>query len=109
MALETVDRAVSPLISTCILAFTLFSLFAILGMQLFSGKFWSCTDPRLNTKAECTGISDEGIVRAWVNAEFNFDWYGSALLSCFVIASRDKWDRSNEDLQLVSLAAYAML
>lgn len=43
-----------------------FIIFAILGLQLFCGKFYSCNDGSVPDKAACTGTyvdPDTGLVR----------------------------------------------
>ena len=87
-------------------------LFAVLGVSLFRGKYYGCTDelvqdPRpyenlttaetlLAWRAACTGNgthyrSGLPIVREWVNSPSNFDDIFSAMLTLFEVMSLDNW------------------
>jgi hypothetical protein len=80
-----------------VIAFGLFEfvIFGILGVQLFGGKFWRCTDPSVGHMNECVGMfqSTDGVAaqRKWVNAVYNFDHIFQAMMSLFVVATMDKW------------------
>lgn len=59
-------------------------------LQLFKGAFFYCEGANIKTvrnKSECLAI--EGNV--WVNRKYNFDDLGKALMSLFVLSSRDGW------------------
>ena len=77
--------------------FGLFQLvvFGILGVQLFQGKFWRCTDPSATHLDECVGtfVGPDGTTgeRLWVNPVFNFDHIGRAMLTLFVVTTMDGW------------------
>ena len=107
-------------------------VFAILGVQLFSGKFWRCTDATVTRRDECVGTyvdANDGAIwlgrapegeggaggfdsvarfgdfaafhgyegggfakpRLWVNPVYNFDNFGNAALSLFVMTTADRW------------------
>ena len=72
-----------------------FVIFGILGVQLFGGKFWRCTDGSVGHVDQCSGafIGADGVssTRAWVNPVYNFDHVGQAMMSLFVIATMDGW------------------
>jgi hypothetical protein len=90
-------------VMTLILIFWL--IFAILGVSLFKGKLYSCSDPAVESMEECLGnytVSDDGSTTAdrnyWVNNPgFNFD---STLLS---VLSFRTW--ASEHLQCSLLAS----
>ncbi|WIA07983.1 hypothetical protein OEZ85_007455 [Tetradesmus obliquus] len=68
-----------------------FLIFAILGVQLFHGKFWSCNDTSVAGKDECFGtyINADGleVARMWSNAPYTFDHLGMAMVSLFITAT----------------------
>ncbi|WIA28050.1 hypothetical protein OEZ86_010635 [Tetradesmus obliquus] len=68
-----------------------FLIFAILGVQLFHGKFWSCNDTSVAGKDECFGtyITADGleVARMWSNAPYTFDHLGMAMVSLFITAT----------------------
>ena len=68
-------------------------IFAVLGLQLFSGRFYSCNDATVAGKAECTGtfLNDMGeeVSRIWSRPFFNFDSFGNSLFALFVCSTLD--------------------
>lgn len=59
-------------------------------IQLFKGTFFHCEGPNIKhvrDKKEC--LADKK--NAWVNQKYNFDDLGKALMSLFVLSSRDGW------------------
>ena len=83
------------------------AVFAILGMQLYSGKLASCTDPTVPVREQCmeaarrqlkggngNGGHEKGVETIrWVNPRFgSFDDFGSGMLLLFIMASGDEWE-----------------
>ncbi|XP_021514163.1 voltage-dependent L-type calcium channel subunit alpha-1F isoform X3 [Meriones unguiculatus] len=76
-------------------------MFACIGVQLFKGKFYSCTDEAKHTLKECKGsflIYPDGDVsrplvreRLWVNSDFNFDNVLSAMMALFTVSTFEGW------------------
>ncbi|CAJ0915153.1 unnamed protein product [Ranitomeya imitator] len=62
----------------------------ILGiLRLFKGKFYSCEGPdirNVTNRSECVGPRNK-----WVRRKYNFDNLGQALMSLFVLSSKDGW------------------
>lgn len=59
-------------------------------MQLFKGAFYYCEGPMLDgvqTREDCEKDSRN----TWVNQKYNFDNLGQALMSLFVLSSKDGW------------------
>jgi len=59
-------------------------------VQLFKGTFFHCEGPNIKhvrDKTEC--LADKK--NTWVNQKYNFDDLGKALMSLFVLSSRDGW------------------
>lgn len=57
--------------------------------QLFKGTFFYCKGDitkDVRNKTDCTSQGFE-----WVNQKYNFDDLGKALMSLFVLSSRDGW------------------
>lgn len=58
--------------------------------QLFKGAFYYCEGPdikNVRNKTDC--LSDKR--NSWVNRKYNFDDLGKALMSLFVLSSKDGW------------------
>lgn len=72
-------------------------IFAILGMQLFSGTMASCDDPRILSEAECVGYIEIGpngtpVPLQWANPSIgSFDDFGEAMRLLYVMSSADDW------------------
>ncbi|XP_066212111.1 voltage-dependent L-type calcium channel subunit alpha-1F isoform X4 [Saccopteryx leptura] len=76
-------------------------MFACIGVQLFKGKFYSCTDEAKHTPQECKGsflVYPDGDVsrplvreRLWVNSDFNFDNVLSAMMALFTVSTFEGW------------------
>lgn len=77
-----------------VLAFTLaiFSVFGVVGVQMFRGRFASCNSP-VDSNIYCVGtdFSQAMILspRVWSNPGFHFDNFPSALLSLFIVSTFD--------------------
>ena len=72
------------------LALMVISVFGILGVQLWAGKLWTCSDPDGET---LFGIDINSCVEpnVWANADMHFDNIGSAILTLFEVASLELW------------------
>ena len=60
--------------------------------QLFKGLFFYCDGPdvvaqNITNKVECLQYEDN----RWINQKYNFDNLGGALMSLFVLSSKDGW------------------
>ncbi|XP_075923076.1 voltage-dependent L-type calcium channel subunit alpha-1D isoform X3 [Petromyzon marinus] len=76
-------------------------IFACVGVQLFKGTFYSCTDEAKHTPADCKGhfiVYKDGDVnqpltkrRVWQNNEFNFDDVLSGMLTLFTVSTFEGW------------------
>ena len=91
-------------------------VFAILGLQLFSGSFGSCSDPSITLASECVEPEPEpeagaaavahrmlkgggghsthaGLGTVWLNPAFgSFDSFGSAMLLLYIMSTGDGWE-----------------
>ncbi|XP_073498442.1 voltage-dependent L-type calcium channel subunit alpha-1F [Phyllobates terribilis] len=76
-------------------------MFACIGVQLFKGKFYSCTDEAKHGPEECKGtfiVYKEGDVthptvreRIWHNSDFNFDNVLSGMMALFTVSTFEGW------------------
>ncbi|XP_072576860.1 voltage-dependent L-type calcium channel subunit alpha-1D isoform X8 [Vulpes vulpes] len=76
-------------------------MFACIGVQLFKGKFYRCTDEAKSNPEECRGLFilykdgdvDNPVVREriWQNSDFNFDNVLSAMMALFTVSTFEGW------------------
>ncbi|XP_077020884.1 voltage-dependent T-type calcium channel subunit alpha-1G isoform X5 [Tamandua tetradactyla] len=89
LVVETLMSSLKPIGNIVVICCAFFIIFGILGVQLFKGKFFVCQgeDTRnITNKSDCTKASYR-----WVRHKYNFDNLGQALMSLFVLASKDGW------------------
>uniref|UniRef100_A0A3Q2VBK8 Voltage-dependent L-type calcium channel subunit alpha n=1 Tax=Haplochromis burtoni TaxID=8153 RepID=A0A3Q2VBK8_HAPBU len=94
VAIRTIGNIV---IVTTLLQF----MFACIGVQLFKGKFFYCTDNSKQTQAECRGsfiTYKDGDVgkpdkapRVWENSDFNFDDVLQGMMALFAVSTFEGW------------------
>ena len=63
-------------------------------MQLFAGKFWSCTDNTVANVKECVGFDNSTgvpVAREWKNHHMNFDNFVQSYLTLFQVATLELW------------------
>ncbi|XP_060135982.1 voltage-dependent L-type calcium channel subunit alpha-1C isoform X15 [Zootoca vivipara] len=94
VAIRTIGNIV---IVTTLLQF----MFACIGVQLFKGKLYSCTDSSKQTEAECRGnfitykdgeVSQPIILaRSWENSKFDFDNVLTAMMALFTVSTFEGW------------------
>uniref|UniRef100_A0A3P9D0T5 Voltage-dependent L-type calcium channel subunit alpha n=1 Tax=Maylandia zebra TaxID=106582 RepID=A0A3P9D0T5_9CICH len=76
-------------------------MFACIGVQLFKGKFYRCTDDAKSSPDECKGTyilynnGDTALPmvkeRIWYNSEFNFDNVLMAMMALFTVSTFEGW------------------
>uniref|UniRef100_A0A7N6ASD9 Voltage-dependent T-type calcium channel subunit alpha n=1 Tax=Anabas testudineus TaxID=64144 RepID=A0A7N6ASD9_ANATE len=89
LVVETLMSSLKPIGNIVVICCAFFIIFGILGVQLFKGKFFICQgeDVRnITNKSDCVQASYK-----WVRHKYNFDNLGQALMSLFVLASKDGW------------------
>uniref|UniRef100_A0A3P8QKD3 Voltage-dependent T-type calcium channel subunit alpha n=1 Tax=Astatotilapia calliptera TaxID=8154 RepID=A0A3P8QKD3_ASTCA len=89
LVVETLMSSLKPIGNIVVICCAFFIIFGILGVQLFKGKFFICQgeDVRnITNKSDCLQASNK-----WVRHKYNFDNLGQALMSLFVLASKDGW------------------
>ncbi|XP_053687605.1 voltage-dependent T-type calcium channel subunit alpha-1G [Sabethes cyaneus] len=90
LVVQTLLSSLRPIGNIVLICCTFFIIFGILGVQLFKGTFFYCEGENIKgvkNKQDCKAI--EGNV--WINRKYNFDDLGKALMSLFVLSSRDGW------------------
>uniref|UniRef100_A0A8C5BJC2 Voltage-dependent L-type calcium channel subunit alpha-1C n=1 Tax=Gadus morhua TaxID=8049 RepID=A0A8C5BJC2_GADMO len=94
VAIRTIGNIV---IVTSLLQF----MFACIGVQLFKGKFFFCSDTSKQTNAECSGyyilykdgdvLKPERAKREWENSAFNFDNVLQGMMALFAVSTFEGW------------------
>ncbi|XP_076301495.1 ca[2+]-channel protein alpha[[1]] subunit T isoform X2 [Lasioglossum baleicum] len=90
LVVQTLLSSLRPIGNIVLICCTFFVIFGILGVQLFKGAFYYCDGPdikNVRNKTDCQ--ADKRNV--WLNRKYNFDDLGKALMSLFVLSSRDGW------------------
>ncbi|KAF3426148.1 hypothetical protein E2986_05217 [Frieseomelitta varia] len=90
LVVQTLLSSLRPIGNIVLICCTFFVIFGILGVQLFKGAFYYCEGPdikNVRNKTDC--LEDKRNV--WLNRKYNFDDLGKALMSLFVLSSRDGW------------------
>uniref|UniRef100_A0A8W4F787 Voltage-dependent T-type calcium channel subunit alpha n=1 Tax=Sus scrofa TaxID=9823 RepID=A0A8W4F787_PIG len=89
LVVETLISSLKPIGNIVLICCAFFIIFGILGVQLFKGKFYHClgVDTRnITNRSDCVAANYR-----WVHHKYNFDNLGQALMSLFVLASKDGW------------------
>ena len=112
LVVQTLLSSLKPIGNIVLICCTFFIIFGILGVQvfylfnliyfrglpyfyffqLFKGIFYYCEGPDagwVKNKTQCLEHSGNG--NRWVNHKYNFDNLGQALMSLFVLSSKDGW------------------
>ncbi|XP_077590077.1 voltage-dependent T-type calcium channel subunit alpha-1I-like isoform X2 [Stigmatopora nigra] len=89
LVVETLITSLKPIGNIVLICCAFFIIFGILGVQLFKGKFFYCLGvdvKNITNKSDCLQANYK-----WVHHKYNFDNLGQALMSLFVLASKDGW------------------
>ncbi|XP_077360073.1 voltage-dependent T-type calcium channel subunit alpha-1G isoform X13 [Festucalex cinctus] len=89
LVVETLMSSLKPIGNIVVICCAFFIIFGILGVQLFKGKFFVCQGEdvkNITNRSDCLQASYR-----WVRHKYNFDNLGQALMSLFVLASKDGW------------------
>ncbi|KAL8580522.1 hypothetical protein ACOMHN_054677 [Nucella lapillus] len=88
-------------VSNILIVYILFQyIFAVIAVQLFSGRFFYCTDESKTTRDECQGqyfeyggSSDVPTVkdRMWLRQDFHYDDIINAMLTLFTVTTGEGW------------------
>uniref|UniRef100_A0A673GDZ6 Voltage-dependent L-type calcium channel subunit alpha n=1 Tax=Sinocyclocheilus rhinocerous TaxID=307959 RepID=A0A673GDZ6_9TELE len=69
-------------------------MFACIGVQLFKGKFYRCTDEAKNTPEQCKYVIFHHPMvkeRIWINSDFNFDNVLMGMMALFTVSTFESW------------------
>uniref|UniRef100_A0A8C2PT30 Voltage-dependent T-type calcium channel subunit alpha n=1 Tax=Cyprinus carpio TaxID=7962 RepID=A0A8C2PT30_CYPCA len=89
LVVETLITSLKPIGNIVLICCAFFIIFGILGVQLFKGKFYygvGLDVKNITNKSDCLSANYR-----WVHHKYNFDNLGQALMSLFVLASKDGW------------------
>ncbi|KAF7646391.1 hypothetical protein LDENG_00188330, partial [Lucifuga dentata] len=89
LVVETLITSLKPIGNIVLICCAFFIIFGILGVQLFKGKFYYCVGldlKNVTNKSDCLAANYR-----WIHHKYNFDNLGQALMSLFVLASKDGW------------------
>uniref|UniRef100_A0A4W5JZJ6 Voltage-dependent L-type calcium channel subunit alpha n=1 Tax=Hucho hucho TaxID=62062 RepID=A0A4W5JZJ6_9TELE len=65
-------------------------IFSCIGVQLFKGKFYTCSDPSKMT--EENNLQEMVLAsREWINSDFNFDNVLNGMLALFTVSTFEGW------------------
>ncbi|GIY71696.1 muscle calcium channel subunit alpha-1 [Caerostris darwini] len=98
---QCVIVAVKTIGNIMLVTFLLNFMFGVIGVQLFKGKFFSCTDDSKLFEKDCKGqhiIYQGGDItkptieeRKWDRYKFNFDDVAKAMLTLFTVSTFEGW------------------
>jgi hypothetical protein len=103
LVVQTLISSLKPIGNIVLICCTFFIIFGILGVQLFkgmcathltthpppAGMMWHCVGENVEEIVNKTQCDEAGY--KWQNQRYNFDNLGQALMSLFVLASKDGW------------------
>ncbi|KAI6201313.1 Voltage-dependent calcium channel T type alpha-1 [Aphelenchoides besseyi] len=90
LVVMTLISSLKPIGNIVLICCTFFIIFGILGVQLFKGMMYHCVGAdiaNVTTRADCEADPRN----KWTNQRYNFDNLGQALMSLFVLSSKDGW------------------
>ena len=103
LVLTSLLGSVPWIANVLVLGFLLFWIFAIVGVSLFKGSFYECSDPSVTELGRCVGSFNQTAndlfgnpymyvdSRVWRSRGSGFDHLGEAMFTLFSIAVKDGW------------------
>ncbi|XP_055999821.1 muscle calcium channel subunit alpha-1-like isoform X18 [Ostrea edulis] len=98
---QCVIVAVRTIYNILLVTFLLQFMFAVIGVQLFKGRFYGCSDKSKLTESECrgqyidypTGEINQAMIkeREWTNNPLNYDNVPEAMLTLFAVSTFEGW------------------
>ncbi|XP_063733054.1 voltage-dependent T-type calcium channel subunit alpha-1I-like [Eleginops maclovinus] len=89
LAVDALITSIKPIGNIVFICCAFFFFYGILGVQLFKGKFYHCVGQdtkNITNKSDCLSAN-----YLWEQKRFNFDSLPQALMSLFVMHSKDGW------------------
>ncbi|XP_026806613.1 sodium channel protein para-like isoform X1 [Rhopalosiphum maidis] len=88
-------QAIPSIFNVLLVCLIFWLIFAIMGVQLFAGKYYKCVDPKDGKTLNHEIIPDKNVCIAemykWENSKMNFDHVGNAYLCLFQVATFNGW------------------
>ncbi|XP_046400026.1 sodium channel protein para-like [Ischnura elegans] len=94
VVVDTLMRSTPSILKLLVVCSIFWLIFAIMGVQLFAGKFFKCVDENGTVLSyQYTSDRNECLTKnyAWENSAMNFDHIGNAFLCLFQVASFKGW------------------
>ncbi|XP_023562395.1 sodium channel protein type 7 subunit alpha isoform X2 [Octodon degus] len=99
VVVRTLIKTTLPTWNVFLVCFIIWLSFSVLGVQIFAGKFYACTDQLTGeilpasevwNRNQCESlVSNESL--SWKNAQLNFDNVGNGFLSLLQVATFNGW------------------
>ncbi|MDC0510864.1 ion transporter [bacterium] len=87
---DALVSSIGAVSATLFLAAFFFVVFAILGTNMFMGRFQICTADESLNKADCVALAGNG-TSTWSNREMHFDDIFSSLQTLFMVSTSEGW------------------
>lgn len=91
VVVDAIFKCLPAFFNIALVTWLVYLVFAIMGVQLWAGKFWYCTDGDVDFVHQCNGTMADGTVREWKNKPLNFDDVLQAQLTLYEVASLEIW------------------
>ncbi|KAF6033847.1 hypothetical protein EB796_007845 [Bugula neritina] len=98
---QCVIVAIKTIGNILLVSFLLNFMFSVMGVQMFNGTFYRCSDRTKVTEVECKGYyvgykdgqinRPEKLERTWTNYKFHYDNVFSAMLTLFTVQTFEGW------------------
>lgn len=90
---QTLFLSLRPVFHTFLICYAFLIIFGVFGVKLFKGTFYFCAGENLSDYRNVRNRTDclAKMGNYWMNENFNFNDFGVAKLSLFVLLSRDGW------------------
>lgn len=86
LVFKAIIESITAIANVLVVVLLIWLIFAILGVSLFAGKFYSCSNTHLTSREDC---EDYGYT--WVNSQIHFDNVAAALLTLFTLSTLEGW------------------
>jgi hypothetical protein len=86
LVVSSLLESIVALINVGVVLLIVWVMFAILGVSLFGGKFYSCENEKIDNRKECEEFGFK-----WENNDSNFDNLLEAMNTLFIITSLENW------------------
>jgi hypothetical protein len=88
MIVNALIMSINHILNVCVVIFFVYLIFAIMGVNFYSGKFQYCSLDKyqLHVQIDC-----ERAGGTWKTHQHNFDDVGEGMLTLYIIASLEGW------------------